>query len=72
MLDNIKNKIIIGTLVPAILTEVKIKFEKASENGAKYLSTHSFTPIAYTRWGRKNNVVNNKNNRLYIQTTLYF
>ena len=43
MLDKIKNRIIIGILISEIVIGVKTKFEKASEKGAKYLSTVSLT-----------------------------
>ena len=46
MLDTIKNIIITGTLTPQIFTGVNTIFEKASEKGAKYLSTHSLTLMA--------------------------
>ena len=72
MLDKIKNRIITGTFVPAIVTEVKITPENASEKGAKYLSTQSLTLSAKTLWGIRNIVANTKNNRLIIKTTLYF
>ena len=67
MLDKIKNKIITGTLMLPITIGVKTRFENASEKGAKYLSTHSFTPIAKAFWGRKNNIVNAKNKCLIIK-----